>query len=131
MRISTRGRYALTIMFYLAKNYKDKRYIYLKEISESENLSFKYLEKIMVDLNKDNYLDVLRGNNGGYRLKKEPKEYHLGEILRRVEGELSPAECAISGKCDREQKCTSYLFFKGLYDEINSYVDSKTLEDYI
>ena len=118
MRISTKGRYALTIMFYLAKNYKDKRYISLKEISDSENLSFKYLEKIMVDLNKDNYLDVLRGNNGGYRLRKEPKEYSLGEILRRVEG-------------DREKKCTSYLFFKGLYDEINSYVDSKTLEDYI
>ena len=131
MRIGTRGRYALTIMFYLAKNYKDKRYISLKEISDSENLSFKYLEKIMVDLNKDNYLDVLRGNNGGYRLRKEPKEYSLGEILRRVEGDLSPAECAISGKCDREKKCTSYLFFKGLYDEINSYVDSKTLEDYI
>lgn len=131
MRIGTRGRYALTVMFYLAKNYDSKKYISLKEISESENLSYKYLEKIMVDLNKDNYLDVLRGNNGGYRLKKEPKEYHLGEILRKVEGDLSPAECASTGLCDREKKCTSYEFFKGLYEEINSYVDNKTLEDYI
>ena len=131
MRIGTKGRYALTIMFYLAKNYDSEKYVSLKEISESENLSFKYLEKIMVDLNKDNYLDVLRGNNGGYRLKKEPKEYHLGEILRRVEGDLSPAECAISGKCDKEKKCASYPFFLGLYKEINDYVDSKTLEDYI
>ena len=124
MRIGTKGRYALTIMFYLAKNYYSEKYVSLKEISESENLSFKYLEKIMVDLNKDNYLDVLRGNN-------EPKEYHLGEILRRVEGDLSPAECAISGKCDKEKKCASYPFFLGLYKEINDYVDSKTLEDYI
>ena len=129
MRISTRGRYALTIMFYLAKNY-DKGYISLKEISEKENLSFKYLEKIMVDLNKDNYLSVLRGNNGGYKLNGKPKDYRVGEILRRVEGDLSPAEC-ISNGCDRKGKCTSLPFFIELNKEINSFVDSKTLEDYI
>ena len=130
MRISTKGRYALTIMFYLAKKYREDVYISLKEISEKENLSFKYLEKIMVDLNKDNYLDVLRGNNGGYKLKKEPKEYTIGEILRRVEGDLSPTECIKDG-CDKEKKCLSLPFFIELNNEINSYVDSKTLEDYI
>lgn len=131
MRIGTRGRYALTIMFYLAKNYESGKYVSLKEISESENISFKYLEKIMVDLNKNNYLDVLRGNNGGYKLKKEPKYYSLGEILRRVEGDLSPVSCATTGICDKEKKCASYPFFLGLYKEINDYVDSKTLEDYL
>ena len=61
----------------------------------------------MVDLNKDNYLDVLRGNNGGYRLKKEPKYYSLGEILRKVEGDLSPVTCASTGVCDKDKnrKC--------------------------
>ena len=131
MRIGTRGRYALTIMFYLGSNYESKRYVSLKEISDNEGISFKYLEKIMVDLNKDNYLDVLRGNNGGYRLKKEPKEYSLGEILRKVEGDLSPASCASTGICDKEKKCASFPFFLGLYKEINDYVDSKTLADYI
>ena len=130
MRIGTRGRYALTIMFYLASNYKGERYISLKEISDNEGLSFKYLEKIMVDLNKDNYLDVLRGNNGGYRLKKEPKEYSIGEILRKVEGDLSPVDCINKG-CSRGKKCMSYPFFEGLNNEINKFVDSKTLEDYI
>ena len=118
-------------MFYLAKNYESKKYISLKEISENENISFKYLEKIMIDLNKDNYLDVLRGNSGGYRLKKEPKEYTLGEILRKVEGDLSPVSCVNTGVCDKNKKCISYSFFEGLNNEINNYVDSKTLEDYI
>ena len=49
MRIGTRGRYALTIMFYLGSNYESKRYVSLKEISDNEGISFKYLEKIMVD----------------------------------------------------------------------------------
>lgn len=131
MRIGTRGRYALTIMFYLAKNYKEGKYISLKEISENENISFKYLEKIMVDLNKDNYLDVLRGNNGGYRLKKNPKEYTLGEIIRRVEGNIEIVPCAGDGVCEKEKKCISYPFFVGLNNEINNYIDSKTLDDYI
>lgn len=131
MRIGTRGRYALTIMFYLAKNYKEGKYISLKEISENENISFKYLEKIMVDLNKDNYLDVLRGNNGGYRLKKNPKEYTLGEIIRRVEGNIEVVPCAGNGVCEKEKKCISYPFFVGLNNEINNYIDSKTLDDYI
>lgn len=130
MRIGTKGRYALTIMFYLAKNYGEKRYISLKEVAEQENLSFKYLEKIMVDLNKNNYLGVLRGNNGGYRLKKEPKEYTIGEILRKVEGDLSPAECVKNG-CDKKGKCSSLPFLIELNKEINSFVDQKTLQDYI
>jgi Rrf2 family protein len=130
MRISTRGRYALTIMFYLAKNYDSKKYISLKEISDSEGISYKYLEKIMIDLNKDNYLDVLRGNSGGYRIKKEPKYYSIGEILRRVEGDLSPVMC-ITSSCDKQKNCPSFSFFEGLNKEINDYVDSKTLNDYI
>ena len=131
MRIGTKGRYALTIMFYLAKNYNEGKYVSLKEISENENISFKYLEKIMVDLNKNNYLDVQRGHNGGYRLKKDPKEYTLGEIIRRVEGNIEVVPCAGNGVCEKEKKCISYPFFVGLNNEINNYIDSKTLDDYI
>ena len=84
MRIGTRGRYALTVMFYLAKNYEEGKYVSLKEISEKENISFKYLEKIMVDLNKDNYLDVLRGNNGGSSAFFKPLKEALSGIKNKV-----------------------------------------------
>ncbi len=131
MKISTKGRYALVIMINLARNYKDGKYISLKEISEKENISLKYLEKIMIQLNKDDYLDVLRGNNGGYRLKKEPKYYQVGDILRRVEGSLSPIPCIEQDTCDKRESCDTHEFWEGLYDEINKYVDSKTLQDYI
>ncbi len=131
MKISTKGRYALAIMFYLAKNYKSKRYISLKEIAENEDISFKYLEKIMINLNTDDYLDVLRGNNGGYRLNKDPRNYKIGDILRKAEGELTPVICLLNGGCEKMSKCYSYSFFVELNKEINSFVDKKTLADYI
>ena len=132
MKMSTRGRYALVVMIDLAKNYNTGEYLSLKEISEKENISLKYLEKIMMLLNKAKFLDVSRGNNGGYRLIKEPKEYKIGDILRVTEGNLAPLKClGKPGECSKRTMCETFPFWNGLYKEINEYVDSKTLEDFI
>ena len=69
MKISTKGRYALVIMLDLAKAYETGEYITLKEIAEKENLSLKYLEKLMLTLNKADYFLSSRGEKGGYKLK--------------------------------------------------------------
>lgn len=130
MKMSTRGKYALIVMIYLARNYESKRYISLKEISDSENISYKYLERIMMMMNKYNFLEVQRGNNGGYRLNKSPSEYKLGDILRASEGDLSVSKC-LNDECDKKCKCSIYPFLDNLYDVINNYVDSRTLNDYI
>ena len=132
MKISTKGRYALIIMIDLAKNYKNNTYMPLKEISENENISLKYLEKIMMMLNKNDFLDVSRGNNGGYKLKKEPKEYNVGDILRLTEGDMTPISCITNNSfCKNKNNCKTFKFYDGLYDEINNYIDSKTLEDFM
>ncbi len=132
MKMSTRGRYALVVMIDLAKNYSSGEYLSLKDISEKENISLKYLEKIMMLLNKAKFLDVSRGNNGGYRLIKEPKEYKIGDILRVTEGNLAPLKCVVkNGECNKRTMCETFPFWNGLYKEINEYVDSKTLEDFI
>lgn len=132
MKMSTRGRYALTIMIDLAKNYENKTYMSLKEISEKEKISQKYLERIISLLKKENFLDISRGNNGGYKLKKEPKEYKIGDILRVTEGDLAPVNCLTSDTfCTNKSNCKTFSFWEGLYDEINSYIDGKTLEDFL
>ncbi len=132
MRMSTRGRYALTIMIDLAKNYSSNKPLSLKEISTKENISLKYLEKIILLLNKAGYLDVTRGNSGGYKLAKDPKEYKIGDILRVTEGNLAPLDCLGNHEtCDKKEHCQSYPFWDGLYNEINNYVDSKTLADFL
>ena len=59
-------------------------------------------------------------------------KYKIGDILRCVEGDLAPVNC-INNKeyCNKKEKCDTYDFWQGLYDEINNFVDSKTLNDYI
>ncbi len=130
MKISTKGRYALVIMTYLALHYEEDRYISLKEISEKENISFKYLEKIMITLNKKNYFDVARGNNGGYKLKKSPDKYIVGDILRTANENLAPVNC-VTDKCEKKDDCKTFPLWEGLYSEINKYLDSKTLSDFM
>lgn len=131
MKISTKGRYALRVMIDLALNSNEK-YVTSKEISIRQEISNKYLEQIIAMLNKAGYLETARGNTGGYKLAKKPNEYKIGDILKATEGDLAPIDCLTEeGKCRRQEKCTTYSFWKGLDDVINEYVNSKTLEDLI
>ena len=132
MKISTRGRYALVIMIDLAKEYKNDTYLSLKDIAKKENMSLKYLEKLMLILNKGDYFISSRGEKGGYKLKYRPQDYKIGDILRLAEGDLSVTDC-VSGKhkCPNNHKCSTFPLWNELNSLINNYLDSKTLADYI
>ena len=132
MKISTKGRYALVIMLDLAKEYDSGEYITLKEIAEKENLSLKYLEKLMLTLNKADYFLSSRGEKGGYKLKYEPTHYVIGDILRLAEGNLDVTDCVSKEhSCPNNHSCKTYPLWKELNDVISNYLDSKTLADYI
>lgn len=129
MKISTKGRYALRVMIDLALN-SNENFIALKEIAKRQDITVKYLEQIVALLNKAGFLETARGNSGGYKLAKEPKDYIVGDILRATEGDLAPIICLTEdGVCQRKQICKTYSFWKGLDDVINDYINSKTLED--
>lgn len=129
MKISTKGRYALRVMIDLALN-SNGNFIALKEIAKRQDITIKYLEQIVALLNKAGFLETARGNAGGYKLAKEPKDYIVGDIIRATEGDLAPIICLTEdGACQRKQICKTYSFWKGLDDVINDYIDSKTLED--
>ncbi len=130
MKISTKGRYALKVMIDLALH-NDGSFISLTDISKRAQISNKYLEQIVAMLNKAGYLETLRGNNGGYRLAKQPKEYKVGDILRATEGDIAPIACIREEKCAQSEKCATYKFWDGLDKVINTYIDSKTLADMI
>lgn len=127
MKISTKGRYALVVMIELAGN-SNNEYIPLKDIAERQQISVKYLEKIVAMLNKAGFVQSNRGNNGGYKLVKESKEYKVGDILRAAEGDLAPTGC-VTENCVRKDKCKTFEFWQGLDKAIESYVDSTTLQD--
>ena len=131
MKISTKGRYALTIMRNLANNYKEDRFISLSEIAEKEKISLKYLEKIMINLKKSDFFVIAKGKDGGYKLKKDPKEYSIGEIVRAADEELNVVDCLKGSTCPAKNKCKTYSLWKDLSEEINKFLDSKKLVDYL
>lgn len=132
MKISTKGRYALRIMVDLAIN-SNGEYIRLKDISERQSITLKYMEQIMPLLTKAGYVKSYRGNNGGYMLARKPEDYTAGEILRTTEGNLAPISCIGDSPncCPRSGECLTLSFWEGMWKVINEYVDSVTLSDLV
>ena len=132
MKISTKGRYALRLMVDLAEH-KDSGFIALKDVAKRQNISKKYLEQIVPVLNGAGLLATNRGNRGGYRLAKEPKEYTVGDILRITEGSIAPVSCLDSeiNLCERKNFCQTLYVWEGLYKVVNEYLDSITVQDIV
>jgi Rrf2 family protein len=106
-------------------------WITIRDISERQGISIKYLEQIVTNLTRSGLLRSGRGPQGGYMLAKPPEQYPIGEILRAIEGKLAPVACLIDDikQCERKDICKTLHFWQGLYDTINDYVDSVTLKD--
>lgn len=132
MKISTKGRYALRTMIDLAQHNRTE-YISVKSISERQGISVKYLEQIISNLNKAGYVKSLRGIGGGYKLAKGPEEITAGEILRAIEGSLSPVSCIDDNpnQCDRAEECLTIGFWEGLNKVVGDYVDNVTIADFL
>lgn len=132
MKISTKGRYALRLMVDLAEH-KDNGFIALKDVAKRQNISKKYLEQIVPVLNGAGLLTTNRGNRGGYKLAKEPKEYTVGDILRITEGSIAPVSCLESdvNSCERKNFCQTLYVWEGLYKVVNEYLDGITVQDIV
>lgn len=130
MKVSTKGRYALRLMADLAAH-DTGGWVRLKEISERQAISVKYLEQIIPLLTRAKLVKSSRGNSGGYRLARAPREYTAGEILRATEGDLSPIACLedAPNQCPRSKTCATLSFWEGMKKIINEYADSVTLAD--
>jgi Rrf2 family protein len=132
MKISTKGRYALRLMLDLALN-NTGEYITIKSIAARQEISEKYLEQIISQLNRAGYVKSVRGAQGGYKLAKEPAEYTVGMILRLTEGSLVPVDCLEDGNddCSRSNGCVTKEVWQELYEAISSVVDRITLQNLV
>lgn len=128
--ISTKGRYALRIMIDLAEHYSGS-YIPMKDIAARQELSLKYLERIVPLLTKNSIVEGVHGKGGGYRLTRKPEDYTVGEILRCAEEILAPVACLECGAkpCTRASVCKTLPMWSRFYDMTNKYFDSITLAD--
>ncbi len=128
--ISTRGRYALRVMIDLAEH-RNGRYIPMKEVAERQEISLKYIERIMPTLTKARLVEGQHGKGGGYMLCREPEDYTVGEILRAAEGDLAPVACLNNdaAPCPRAAECRTLPMWKRFYALTNDYFDGISLAE--
>lgn len=130
MMVSTRGRYALRVMVDLAQH-QGQGLTPMKDVAKRQQISLKYLEKILPVLSKHHYISGTQGKGGGYQLTRRPDEYRVGDILRLTEGDLAPVACLEPGAppCDQRESCPTRSLWCELGQRISEYLDSVTLAD--
>jgi len=131
MNISTKGRYGLRAMLYLAEHY-DEKPITLSSIASAQLVSEGYLEQLMVPLKKNGLVKSVRGAQGGYILARSPEKIMAGEVFRAVEGSLALAACVSENKtekCTQMESCATRILWQKVQDSITDLLDSYSLAD--
>ncbi len=130
MMISTRGRYALRVLIDLAEH-RNGSYIPMKDVADRQDISLKYLERIVPVLTQSGLIEGVHGKGGGYRLVKNPDECKVGDVLRLTEGDLAPVACLAQGAqpCGRAAECRTLDMWKKFNILINDYFDGITIAD--
>nr|WP_316615020.1 Rrf2 family transcriptional regulator [uncultured Ruminococcus sp.] len=130
MKVSTRGRYALRVLIDLAEH-NNGSYIPMKDVAARQELSLKYLERILPTLTKAKLIAGVHGKGGGYRLTRSPEKYSVGEVLRLTEGDLAPVACLApdAEPCPRAAECRTLKMWQGFYDMTNKYFDGISIAD--
>ena len=136
MKISYKGDYAIKSLLFLAYKYEEDKgaakYFQIHEISASQDIPLKFLEQIMLILKNAGYLKSLRGKNGGYSIAKKPEDIKLGEILRLIDGPISPIACVSRSNhnsCNFEERCVLQPIWAEVGSAISNIVDNITFKD--
>lgn len=130
MKLSTKGRYGLRALVDLAQ-YSEIEPVPISSISERQDLSERYLEQLMALLKKAGLVRSIRGAGGGYVLAKPPEEISVGDVLRALEGELEPAQCAAfhpEQGCQSAGSCVTKYVWQKINISINETVDGIKLD---
>lgn len=132
MKISTKGRYALRMLFDIACH-SGEGVVSLTDVSERQRISKKYLEQIVPMLTRAGILRAMRGNRGGYSLVGSPDSLTVGDVLRATEGSLAPVSCleVEPVDCPHAESCSTLFVWQGLYEVEKKYLDSITLQDIV
>ncbi len=129
MKLSTKSRYGLRLLFRLAT--AGKEIVPLSEIAEKEAISEKYLEHIINRLKVAGIVQAQRGIKGGYILSKNPSEIYLLEVIETLEGPLALVDCVKNKTCDRMAHCPTQWVWDRLSTVLRQELSRMTLDDMI
>ncbi len=131
MKISTKGRYGVRILLDLARHENGTPRL-IRDIAESQQISEKYISRLIIDLRRAGIVRSIRGAKGGFRLAKNPREVTLLDIIEVMEGPLSIVNCVRSpGKCPRNSSCATREIWDSLNSDIRESMRKVTLQHII
>ncbi|CAL65307.1 RrF2 family transcriptional regulator [Christiangramia forsetii] len=132
--LSKKTKYGIKALAYIARK-KDRKPVQASEISESENISQKFLESILLELRKSGFLGSKKGKGGGYYLIKEPAEIKMTAVIRVLEGPIAMVPCVSlnyyekCNDCPDEKTCSVHKLMIQLRDASLNVLGENTLED--
>lgn len=133
MKLSTKGRYGLRALIDLAQ-YSSEAPVSITSISARQGISERYLEQLVSMLKKAGLVSSVRGAGGGYILAKNMSEISVGDILRALEGNLEPVECAglePDGECQASDMCVTKYVWQRINESISQTVDEIMLDQLV
>lgn len=131
MKLSTRSRYGVRLMYELARNY-GKSPVILKEIARLQDISEKYLSKLIIPLKGAHLVNSSRGSHGGYSVARDPSTITLKEIVEILEGDITPVECVKNQEvCPRTEDCPARDVWCRLDRAISGFLEGITLDELV
>ena len=130
MRLSTKGRYAVTAMMDIALHEKQGP-VTLAEISQCQGISLSYLEHLFSKLRKHGLVTGVRGPGGGYRLAKTADKISIADIIQSVDEKLDMTKCGGKGDCSNGEKCLTHQLWFDLSCRLYEFLSGIKLDQYV
>ena len=130
MKLTTRGRYAVTAMLDLALH-KDQGPVCLSDISERQEISLSYLEQLFSRLRRGNLVESIRGPGGGYRIVNPLEQVAISDIVKAVNESVDTTQCGGQKNCHQQGRCLTHDLWEGLSEQIENFLSNISLQDLI
>ena len=130
MRLTTKGRFAVTAMLDLALNEQD-RPVTLAGISERHEISLSYLEQLFSRLRRSGLVKSVRGPGGGYRIAKAHSEISVSDIITAVDEQIDATQCGGNENCKDEGRCMTHELWSSLNVKILEYLSGVSLAELV
>ncbi|HXJ08443.1 MAG TPA: Fe-S cluster assembly transcriptional regulator IscR [Burkholderiales bacterium] len=130
MRLTTKGRFAVTAMVDLAMR-QTRGPVTLAAISERQHISLSYLEQLFGKLRRHNLVTSVRGPGGGYNLARPAPEVSIAEIVKAVDEPLDATQCGGKENCHDDRRCMTHDLWATLNEKMHEYLSSVSLGDLI
>ena len=130
MRLTTKGRYAVTAMLDLALH-KNQGPVSLADISQRQAISLSYLEQLFAKLRRCSLVSSVRGPGGGYELQGGSESIYIAQIVDAVNESIDSTKCKGAGDCQGGETCLTHYLWEDLSEQIHTFLEGISLADLV